>query len=675
MPFGFLVPAMLAGLAALALPLLLHLRQRERQRPRAFPSLMFLARIPIRTDRRKRVTDLPLLLLRLLALALLVMAFARPFVRRVLPAEAATPGLTVLAIDRSQSMGYRGVSEVVAESVAVLLDAIPAGERVAVVGYGADASVLAMPTADRATVREAVREAVPLASGTRHRTALRAAGQLLVGEPLPGRIIMVTDAQRDEGEAGEPVTLPARTTLRVVRVGALPADNAAVVGVEVAWLPAAVGRRAAVAAQLRRSGGTTARSAVATLWVDGREAATVAVELPAEGTVTASFPAVMVPLAAARLEVRLPEDGLLADDRFHAVVPADATMRVLLVGAAGEAERFVTQALEIGTPRIVVERRGTLDVSALERSALVWFQDVPPPDGAAGEVLADWVARGGGIVVAAGDRWGSERRDAPILPAAIRGRTTRGGATLGEAARTHPVLAPFAGQLDEPLATVRIRAHPVLEPRTDSRVLLRYDDGTPAAVVGAVGEGRTMMLGIPLDLTDGDFPVQPSFLPFVRGVALWAGGQATRPLARLGGEVWAVAEAGPTGVLRAPDGTDAPVRDGLAVLTPQAGVHAVFAGAARDVAVAQSAVNAPPAEADLAAGLPDELLQAMARPTDGGGTVMASSAPAVELEHRQAGWRWVLVAVALLLAAETWVASRGWRGIAAPTPTTEGGTA
>jgi hypothetical protein len=107
MGIGFLVPAFLAGLAALAIPLLMHLRHRDRDRPFRFPSLMFLEQLPIRTSQRQRITDWPLLLLRALAVAALVFAFARP----VLTDRAAIGGDTrrravVLVVDRSLSMGY-----------------------------------------------------------------------------------------------------------------------------------------------------------------------------------------------------------------------------------------------------------------------------------------------------------------------------------------------------------------------------------------------------------------------------------------------------------------------------------------------------------------------------------------------------------------------------------------
>src|SRR3954470_18851164 len=110
MGWGFLVPAFLAGLAALAVPVVLHLRHREKDRPQVFPSLMFLEQLPIRTAERRRVTDWPLLLLRALALSLLVLAFARPVFSRSAVAERAGRSRAVIVLlDRSMSMGHRDV--------------------------------------------------------------------------------------------------------------------------------------------------------------------------------------------------------------------------------------------------------------------------------------------------------------------------------------------------------------------------------------------------------------------------------------------------------------------------------------------------------------------------------------------------------------------------------------
>src|SRR5437763_5140787 len=79
---NFLAPAFLGGLAAIAVPVIIHLINRERKVVVEFPSLMFLQRIPYRSVRRQKIRHLLLLLMRCAALALLVAAFARPFFQK-----------------------------------------------------------------------------------------------------------------------------------------------------------------------------------------------------------------------------------------------------------------------------------------------------------------------------------------------------------------------------------------------------------------------------------------------------------------------------------------------------------------------------------------------------------------------------------------------------------------
>ena len=64
---GFLTPAFLAGLAALAIPVLVHLTNRPRSETVPFPSLMFLQQIPYRSVRRQSLRNWLLFAMRCLA--------------------------------------------------------------------------------------------------------------------------------------------------------------------------------------------------------------------------------------------------------------------------------------------------------------------------------------------------------------------------------------------------------------------------------------------------------------------------------------------------------------------------------------------------------------------------------------------------------------------------------
>lgn len=90
MSLGLLLPAALAALGALLLPVLIHLARRSQMVPTPFAALRWL-RQAARPQRRVRIEEWPLLLLRLLLLILLVLWLARP----VLFGEQDAAGWTV----------------------------------------------------------------------------------------------------------------------------------------------------------------------------------------------------------------------------------------------------------------------------------------------------------------------------------------------------------------------------------------------------------------------------------------------------------------------------------------------------------------------------------------------------------------------------------------------------
>ncbi|WP_449465339.1 BatA domain-containing protein [Stenotrophomonas humi] len=105
----WLFPAGLFALAALLLPLLIHLARRDQQQLIDFAALRWLSAKP-RPRRRIRFDEWPLLLVRLLLLALLAMLLARPALNGMIdatPRVAVLPGLDLAkaraAVDAPQA--------------------------------------------------------------------------------------------------------------------------------------------------------------------------------------------------------------------------------------------------------------------------------------------------------------------------------------------------------------------------------------------------------------------------------------------------------------------------------------------------------------------------------------------------------------------------------------------
>src|SRR6201987_2141922 len=99
---GFLAPWFLGGLAALGVPVFVHLLRRHVTTPRPISSLMFFERGIQSSTRHRRLRYLLLFALRSALVFLVVLAFADPFLRR--PATDANGRLRLIVVDNSFSM-------------------------------------------------------------------------------------------------------------------------------------------------------------------------------------------------------------------------------------------------------------------------------------------------------------------------------------------------------------------------------------------------------------------------------------------------------------------------------------------------------------------------------------------------------------------------------------------
>src|SRR6476469_5272643 len=100
---GFLSPLLLALGAAVAVPLILHLLHRHQGPRLVFPALRYLRRAEKENARRIKLRQLLLMALRLAVLVLLVLAAARPFLRR--GGVGHEPTAVAIILDNSLSTG------------------------------------------------------------------------------------------------------------------------------------------------------------------------------------------------------------------------------------------------------------------------------------------------------------------------------------------------------------------------------------------------------------------------------------------------------------------------------------------------------------------------------------------------------------------------------------------
>ncbi|MCD0461645.1 BatA domain-containing protein [Roseiconus lacunae] len=133
---SFLTPLYFLGALAVLGPILFHLIRRQPKGEVEFSSLMFLEPSPPRLTRRSRLENLPLLLIRCAAIAMLAFAFARPF----LPStqSESVDGIqeaTILLIDQSASMQRDGMVTRLRDLAQQVIDDCDDDSLIAVVSF------------------------------------------------------------------------------------------------------------------------------------------------------------------------------------------------------------------------------------------------------------------------------------------------------------------------------------------------------------------------------------------------------------------------------------------------------------------------------------------------------------------------------------------------------------
>jgi Ca-activated chloride channel family protein len=231
----FQSPWLLLGLALLPLLAWAYVgaEKRRRRAAAAFAAPATSASVvPRRPGWRRHMP----LALAWLAIAAMIGALARPQVSVAVPAEQAT---IVLAMDHSGSMAATDVAPsrltAALDAGEAFLDKVPKRVRVGGVVFDNVAEAVQSPTTDRATLRDALKEAMKPSGGTATGDALATALEMVrtAGKKAPGAIVLLSDGKATHGRDPLPVAdeakklgIPIYTVALGPAAGTLPNGDA-----------------------------------------------------------------------------------------------------------------------------------------------------------------------------------------------------------------------------------------------------------------------------------------------------------------------------------------------------------------------------------------------------------------------------------------------------------------
>ncbi len=543
---SFLQPLFLAGLLAASLPIIIHLINRRKAVRRPFPALRLLRQSNERIARSVKVRQWILLALRVLAIALLAFALAKPF---VFSSEGVTdaerfPTAVVFVVENGLAMDYDDWWERAQDALEDEVDGLRTWDEAALVTTADERRLQAELTSDHREITRAVRDLEPAYRVGDMVGALLEADDLAAASELPNRRIVVIGNDTDSAvESHRDIALASPVEYVSARDDDEPLENLAIVDFDYEQTSSAREGQWSFETVVENFGASDQNDVRLQLEIGGDVVGVASVDVPAGESLVYGFEHNMETVDVVEGVVEITNsEGMEADARWHFHVEPRHRVRTLLVNGSPSSVPyddelfFLTRALEPGAqsgvgiiPSVTtpdgLSRRNLDDYDAIVMANVSSLSSEQADD------LHRFVERGGGLLFTMGNQVDEEvynQQFGDLLPRPLRGRkqlaerddpdapvkTTR----LGHPQRQHPVFRGFDAPGSGALQNVSVYSYMLLDPAPaaqETETLMAYQNNAPALLERRVGQGRVLLFTSTVDRQWTDLPVRTVYLPLM----------------------------------------------------------------------------------------------------------------------------------------------------------------
>jgi hypothetical protein len=544
---------MLLGALGVAIPVVIHLIDRQRAPVVKFAALDFLVGSDRKLARRMRLRELLLLIIRALACLLIPLALAKPFTSCTAtgPEVERGPQAAVLVIDNSFASAYQiGDSTLLSRAKSQarsILDQLGPEADVAVLLAAEGSRSPSELSRDHVRLRDTIAELRSSARPAATTTALKRAAQLLRASNHERRTVFLLSLLARNGFRPDDPPWPKDSGPHLTIVDLAEGarlDNTAITDLLVEADPSSGSRGVRVTAEIANFGATPVDGRGINLRIGDRIVSRGTISLrPGERQKKHFLASLPHRTRSTDVVIELDHDALRVDDRRYVRAQLREEVRVLLVNGDPRTVRYDDELFYLAAALRPGDRGDsgtTLTSTTVDELPRAKIDEVDvivlanvralAPDQV--KRLESWVRAGGGLMVTLGknvDPDGYNKTMQPLLPQQLKSRLDVGYGARGKERRgrslrltkldhNHAVFSIFSK--DAPaLREARFSGIMLLGPTTrvdDRRVLARYTNGAAAMVEARVGKGRLFLFTSSIDRDWNDLSIHPGYLPLVQ---------------------------------------------------------------------------------------------------------------------------------------------------------------
>jgi hypothetical protein len=551
----FLNPVVLLGLAAAAIPLILHLLNLRKLRTIEFSSLRFLKELQQTKIRRLKLRQIILLIIRTLIIVFIVLTFARPTLHGTFFGSGSQAHSTmVIILDNTFSMSAadnHGERFKQAKDAAIrITEMLKEGDEAYFIRLSEIPHATIGPaTHDIESLKKIINESATSAIRRSIGDALRTSAKLLEHSSNANKeIYIITDRQQTElalpTRGAESLRLfSAQTHLYLVPIGSDAVPNTSIDSLSIVSTILEKDKPISLFVSVRNWSPNPLINYVLSTYISGKKSAQNSINVEPWATGSLEITATAQQTGLLRGYVELEDDAIEIDNRRYFVLSIPEETKVAILAGSALDSRFIHSALEARSG----EQGSVITIEDITQSKLQYIDfnsmdvvisvNITSFNSGICTRLKEYVSQGGGLIIFPGpnidiNNYNREllaKLEIPPIEKIIGTNAQPSNLVFQSFDFDHPLFSNIfekqqpgmtsggAGVESPNITTALVR-----KVDKKSRSIISMSDGSPALSEHGLGGGRILLFSISPSLDWSDFPIKGIFAPLIYRSVIYA---------------------------------------------------------------------------------------------------------------------------------------------------------
>lgn len=547
----FLNPAVLFGLIAAAIPIIIHFLTRQKAKEIPFSSLRFLKQLENQQIRRLRWKQILLLILRTLIILFIVIAFARPTLKNrsflAIGSRAKTAAVIILDNSLSMSAEQNGITlfDRARQIAYQLADNFSVGDEI----YGLFSTPGAPPIFegvryDYNSVKKIIQKTQISQRPTSFIEAVLKAKELLENaKPINKEIYLISDFQKIGWKDSSSVVFPLLSDLEnqkihfiAIPVEAKTVTNLAILNVSVSNQIIEINKVMEVNATIKNTGNRPAKNKLVQIFLNGKRVNQSTLSLDPGETRTVTFKIIPEKSGPCSGYVSLEDDDLFGDNqRFFAFNVPERVNSLLIAPKENDIKFFKLALNPVSEANSIISLQyknpDNINLSDIKDFDVLILVNLPRANQNLINAVKNHLQNGKGLIFFPGSdmdlrQFNDEFNRKFNMPEFVASEGKIGQKefflSLGKFDRDHSIFSGVFEEKNSSFSSPQFNFLLKLKTGENQKSIINFSDGSPFLVESKYGNSRILTFASTADAQWSDLHLRGIFVPLMHRCVMYA---------------------------------------------------------------------------------------------------------------------------------------------------------